>query len=78
MGGDATVIEHMTKTRSENPACLCVCCRRCNSQKGNLSVYEWLDKIDQQLAAAEALKIRRGYIIIAIESLGGRVHATSN
>lgn len=77
-GDTGTVIEHMTKDRSEAEAHLCVSCRRCNSKKGSLSVFEYLGKIDAIIDQAERLKIERIMVLEAINKMKERENATSN
>lgn len=54
-GKDGLVIEHMKKPRGETVNDLVVACRRCNSQKGNMSAIEWLSRIDDEISKVNAL-----------------------
>lgn len=79
LSGDiGTVIEHMTKDRSEAESHLCVSCRKCNSKKNNLSIFEYLGKIDAIIDQAERLKIERRMVLEAISKMKERENATSN
>ena len=77
-GNDGTVIEHMEKDRSEDLSRLCVSCRRCNSKKNSLSVYEYLGKIDAQINEITRLREIRKCVLSAIQKMEARKDEISN
>ena len=56
-GQNGLVIDH-ADSRDECIENLCVCCRSCNSSKGNLSTDEWIAKFRRQVEAGRIAEVR--------------------